>query len=155
MRLASPSEFAVAYTCYRWHGGYRRRALLLASLPDPFLVVGCGFGFLVVELQRLGKRASGIDAADYCWDNRVTDDFLQCDILRGPPPLDQCATVVTEDMLPWLNDTEVIVAAKNCALAAPLVLHLVTESGQTQYNYHTTGYWMNLTSQLTVSLEGM
>lgn len=155
MILASPEEFAAAYTAYHWHEGYRKRARLLVRLPDPILVVGCGFGFLVAELQQLGRRAYGIDASSYCRDNRVTDDFAQCDILRHLPPLKQTATVVTEDMLPWLTDSEAVQAAKNCALITPLVLHLVTESGQAGYNYHSCGYWMTLTGQLTIPLEGM
>ena len=154
MRLASAAEYDVAYTDYRWHDGYRKRAQILAPLPDPILVVGCGFGFLVVELQRLGKRAYGIDASPYCRDNRVTGSFFQHDILAGPPPL-RVSTIVTEDLFPWLTNAEVLTAAKNCALVAPLVLHLVTESGQANYNYRATGYWMTLTNQLTVSLEGM
>lgn len=63
--------------------------------------------------------------------------------------------MVTESMLEWLTDNEAVVCAKNCALLSPLVLHLVTEQGQADYNYHSTGYWMSLTGQLTVSLEGM
>lgn len=153
MILASPQEFAEAYTEYRWHDGYAKRARLLAPLPDPILIVGCGFGFLVVELERLNKRAWGMDASDYCWDNRITSNFTQHDILRGP--LRTAVTVVTEDLLPWLTDTEALACAENCSLISPLVLHLVTESGQADYNYHSTGYWMTLLNQLTISLEGM
>lgn len=154
MLVASPETFAEAYTDYHHHGGYARRAQLLQHLPDPIVVVGCGFGYLVVELQQLGKLAYGIDVSDYCWDHRVTTAFSQHDILRGPPKLN-AATVVTEDLLPWLSDAEAVTAAKNCALLSPLVLHLVTESGQADYNYHSTGYWMKLLDQLTISLEGM
>lgn len=154
MIIASLDEFSRAYTDYRHHQGYAKRARLLQSFPDPIVVVGCGFGFLVVELQRLNRLAHGIDASGYCYENRVTDNFLQWDILLGPPRI-RAATVITEDLLPWLTDAEVITCAKNCALLSPLVLHLVTEQGQVDYNYHSTGYWMSLTGQLTVSLEGM
>jgi hypothetical protein len=154
MRLASPTEFAVAYTCYRHHPGYQRRAQLLAVFPDPILVVGCGFGFLVNELRQLGRDAWGSDASVYCCRHRVTDRFIHHDILTGPLPL-TAATVVTEDLLPWLTDREARLCANNCALIAPIVLHFVTEQGQADYNYHSTGYWTALTSQLTFSLEGM
>lgn len=154
MIIASPESYALAYTSYRHHEGYAKRARLLSAFPEPIIIVGCGFGFLVVELQRLDKLAHGIDASDYCWDNRVTDNFTQHDILRGPPRL-RAATVITEDLLPWLTDAEAKQAAENCAQLSPLVLHLVTEQGQAGYNYHSTGYWMSLTNQLTVSLEGM
>lgn len=153
MRLASPQEFATAYTDYRWHEGYEKRARLLASLPEPMLIVGCGFGFLVAELLKLGRDAFGIDAADYCYEQRVVKPFMQHDILRGP--FSSHATVISEDLLPWLTDKEARICAKHCALTGPLVLHLVTEQGQADYNYHSTGYWMALTNQLTISLEGM
>lgn len=154
MRVASPEEFTTAYTDYRHHEGYAHRAQLLQHLPEPIIVVGCGFGYLVLEIQRLGKLAHGIDASDYCYNNRVTNNFTQYDILRGPPRLN-AASVVTEDLLPWLTDAEAITCAENCAQLSPLVLHLVTESGQANYNYHSTGYWMSLTKQLNISLEGM
>lgn len=154
MIIASFEEFAIAYSDYRWHEGYVKRAQLLRHLPQPVVIIGCGFGFLVAELHLLKIDAWGIDASDYCWNYRVTEYFLQYDILRGPPSL--CAgTAITEDLLPWLTDAEAVTCAENCALIAPLVLHLVTESGQANYNYHSTGYWMSLTNQLTISLEGM
>lgn len=154
MIIASLDEYSRAYSNYRHHEGYAKRGRLLQSLPEPVVVVGCGFGFLVVELQRLNRLAHGVDISDYCYENRVTDNFTQHDILTGPPRL-RAGTVVTESMLEWLTDSEAVVCAKNCALLSPLVLHLVTEQGQADYNYHSTGYWMSLTGQLTVSLEGM
>lgn len=154
MRVASSEEFALAYTDYRHHAGYAHRARLLASLPEPIIIIGCGFGYLVIELQRLGKLAHGIDISDYCRDNRVTEQFSQLDILRGPLRLN-AGTVVTEDLLSWLTDAEARMAAENCAATGAVVLHLVTESGQADYNYHSTGYWMTLTDQLAISLEGM
>lgn len=154
MILASEEEFARAYTDYRHHEGYAKRARLLQHFPEPIIVVGCGLGFLVLELQQLGKLAHGIDVSDYCWDNRVTESFTQHDILRGPPRL-KAGTVVTESMLEWLTDEEARICAESCTQLSPLVLHLVTEQGQAAYNYHSTGYWMSLTGQIAVSLEGM
>lgn len=154
MRLASSEEYTRAYSNYRHHSGYARRAQLFVAYPEPIIVVGCGFGFLVVEFQRLHKLAHGIDASDYCYQHRATENFTQHDILAGPPRL-HAATVITEDLLPWLTDAEAKQCAENCAQLSPLVVHLVTEQGQADYNYHSTGYWMSLTKQLTVSLEGM
>jgi hypothetical protein len=155
MRLLTPAEQTTAYTAYRHHAGYARRAALFRHFPEPLLVVGCGFGFLVVELQRLGKQAQGIDASLYAYDCRVTDRVQQVNILSDPSHLGTFATVITEDVLPWLTDDEAIIAARNCARLAPIVIHLVTEQGQANYNYHPAGYWMHLTHQLAVSLEGM
>lgn len=155
MRLASQEEYATAYTEYRHHKGYAKRAALFRNFPEPILVVGCGFGFLVVEFEKLGKVAWGMDAAEYADENRVTDRFLPLSVLDDPAPLGQFATVITEDLLPWLTDEEAKTAANNCAQLGGIVVHLVTEQGEADYNYHSCGYWMTLTNQLAVSLEGM
>lgn len=154
MIVASSDEFSRAYSNYRHHEGYAKRAQLFQSFPEPIIVVGAGFGYLVVEFKRLGKQSLGLDASSYCYTHRATESFIQWDILDGPPCM-RAGTVITEDLLPWLTDAEAVTCAKNCSLLSPLVLHLVTEQGQADYNYHSTGYWMNLTGQLTVSLEGM
>jgi SAM-dependent methyltransferase len=159
MRLASFSDFhdGPIYTRYRHHDGYRKRALLFRHFPEPILVVGCGFGFLVQELIELGQQAWGIDASPYAIDNRVTDHAQQADILDPSTwTLGDFATVITEDLLPCLTDNETLTAARNCQLLAPIVVHLVTEQGQAiELNFHSTAEWMRLTNQLTVSLEGM
>lgn len=160
MKLATESDFyGGSYTHYRHHEGYAKRARLLANLPSPMLVVGCGFGFLVAELRQLGIIAWGIDASDYAFRNRTTGFVVQNDILR--PAFSGIlntgfATVVTEDLLPCLTDDEARIAAQHCAQLGGAVIHLVTEQGQVKdLNYHSTGYWMTLTRQLAVSLEGM
>jgi SAM-dependent methyltransferase len=158
VRLACKSDFynGSIYTEYRHHEGYRKRAKLFRYFPEPILVVGCGFGFLVAELLELGKQAWGIDASPYAIENRVSPRVVYGDILN----LDECRletfeTLITEDLLPYLTDDEVLVAARNCLALSPIVVHMVTEQGQADLNYHTTGYWMNLTNQPTVSPEGM
>jgi hypothetical protein len=156
MRLASPEDFfnGPVYTCYRHHEGYRKRALLLHPFPDPILIVGCGWGFLVDELHRLDHTDCwGIDASDYAIANRVHKQVVKADMLD--PPLSHFSTAVTEDLLPCLTDEEAAVAAINCASIAPIVIHLVTEHGQGDLNYHSTAEWLRLTGQITVSLEGM
>lgn len=155
MRLASPEEFATAYTQHRWHEGYAKRARLFASFPDPILVVGCGFGYLVEELLQLGKSAWGVDLSDYAEDNCVTENFSKVDITGDISLLPPFATIITEDLLPWLTDDEAAKAAKNCSAHGAIVIHLVTVAGEADYNYHSTAEWMTLTHQLTVSLEGM
>lgn len=159
MRVATHSDFhGEIYTDYRQHEGYAKRARLLSALPAPLLIVGCGFGFTVAELRKLGSIAWGIDASVYAFQNRTTSFMAQNDILR--PNFSgilnaRFGTVITEDLLPCLTDDEARIAAGNCATLGPLVVHLVTEQGQAQLNYHPAGYWMTLTQQLTISLEGM
>jgi SAM-dependent methyltransferase len=163
MRLASAADFynGPIYTHYQHHEGYAKRAQLFRGFPEPILIIGCGFGFLIEELGKIGKQALGIDASDWAVTNRTNDrvflhdvlDPVECAILKGE--LGPFRTVVTEDMLPCLDDREAMIAAENCSKLAPIVIHMITEQGQTDLNYHSTGYWMSLTNQLTVSLEGM
>lgn len=159
MRLATKEDFfGRIYTHYRHHEGYAKRAQLFERFASPFLVVGCGWGFLVTELMALGKDARGIDAEQWCVDNRENQqvelgnilDRISCEFLIGP-----YQTVITEDLLPYLSDDEAKTAAANCEALGGIVVHLVTEQGQADLNYHSTGYWMSLTKQITVSLEGM
>lgn len=167
MRLASPSDFynGPIYTYYRHHEGYAKRAELLREFPDPILVVGCGFGFLVEELLKIGKDAYGIDESLWAmayvpdgigrriWRRNILDAEQVRDIPLRLPPL---GTVVTEDLLPCLTDEETRIAAEHCATLAPSTIHLVTEQGQAQeLNYHSLSEWSKLTNQLTISLEGM
>src|ERR1043165_5281445 len=149
MRLASASDFfnGIQYTHYRHHAGYAKRAQLLLGLPEPLLIVGCGFGFLVREFERLEKEVYGIDASSYAIAKRVSSNVSLADILRPETwqfELD-FATVITEDLLPCLTDDEAGLAACNCARIAPVVIHLVTEQGQVkELNYHSCVEWMRI-----------
>jgi SAM-dependent methyltransferase len=135
---------------------YARRARLLQGFPEPILVIGCGFGGLVQALSESGQQAWGIDASPYAIENRVTERVRQADILTPSTwTLGNSSTVISEDLLPCLTDGEVLTAAWNCRLLAPIVVHMVTEHGQADLNYHSCVEWMQLTNQLTVSLEGM
>lgn len=157
MRLATQEDFhGDIYSQYRHHEGYAKRAQLFRYFPEPILVVGCGFGFLLEEFDRLRKPVWGIDASTYCLENRVHQRVRQGNILDlADFTLGQFETLITEDLLPYLTDDEVLTAARNCKALAPIVIHMVTEQGQADLNYHSCAYWMNLTQQLTVSLEGM
>lgn len=157
MRLASKEDFfnGSIYTSYHHHEGYAKRAALFKWFPEPILVVGCGFGFLVKEFENLGKVACGIDASAYAVENRVHRHVRQISILQAPQSEHQFDTVVTEDLLPFLTDEEAKEASKNCAKLGGIVIHMVTEQGEADLNYHSCGYWMTLTGQLTTSLEGM
>lgn len=158
MRLASHEDFhGEIYTEYRHHEGYAKRAKLFERFPDPILVVGCGFGFLVEELLEIGKDAHGIDASPYAIRNRVNDRVTLSSILDSVDVarLQRFGTVITEDLLPYLTDGEARIASVNCSKLGGIVMHMVTEQGQAELNYHSTGYWMTLTGQITISLEGM
>lgn len=155
MRLATPADFynGPIYTHYYHHHGYRKRAELLRHFPQPILIAGCGFGFLVVEFTQLGINSCGIDASPWAISQRVTNRVSLGSILQSlsqPWP-----TIVTEDLLPCLNDDEAQLAATNCRRASLNVLHLVTEHGQADLNYHSLHDWALLTQQPVISLEGM
>lgn len=163
MRLATRADFynGPIYTQYPPPDEvYDKRARLFYYYPEPFLVVGCGFGGLVRAFRDLGKQAWGIDASQWAVDNkdsRVGERVFRFDILDlSDWTLGQMGTVIGEDLWPHLTDDEVLVAARNCQALAPFVINMVTERGECKHlNYHSTGYWMSLTNQLTVSLEGM
>lgn len=158
MRLASHEDFnGGIYTNYRHHDGYAKRARLFERFLDPVLIVGCGFGFLVDELLKLGKDAYGIDASLYAIRNRTNERVTLNSILDSVDvaQLQRFGTVITEDLLPHLTDHEARVAAVNCSRLGGIVIHMVTEQGEADLNYHPVGYWMTLTGQPTLSLEGM
>lgn len=157
--VATPERFnGQWYTQYRHHDGFAKRAALLANFPGPILVVGAAFGYLVDELLPY-HEAYGVDASEWAVEQageRVIVANILTDVTRIQKHFGAFGTVVTEDLLPSLTDDEAITAATNCAQLGDIVLHLVTEHGEVaELNYHSTGYWMNLTQQLTVSLEGM
>lgn len=162
MRLASYRDFndGTIYTHYPLPDAtYDKRARLFYYYPEPILVVGCGFGGLVRAFRDLGKQAWGVDASQWCIDNRekrASNRVFKFDILDlSDWTLGHMGTVISEDLWPHLTDAEVLVAARNCQALAPFVINMVTEQGQADLNYHSTGYWMSLTQQLVVSLEGM
>jgi 2-polyprenyl-3-methyl-5-hydroxy-6-metoxy-1,4-benzoquinol methylase len=163
VRLACKEDFfnGPIYSYYRHHKGYAKRAKLFECFPDPILVVGCGFGFLLVEFEKLGKEAWGIDASEWAIENRVTERVWSASILDDvdiallQSQLGAFGLVITEDLLPHLTDEEAKIAARNCSKLSSLVIHMVTVEGQADLTYHSLGQWMNLTNQLTTSLEGM
>lgn len=135
---------------------YTVRARLFHFFPDPILVVGCGFGGLVQAFTNLGKQAWGMEVSSYCLENKVSDRVIRGNILDLTTwRLGQVETLLTEDLLPHLTDEEALVAARNCQALSPIVIHLVTEQGQADLNYHSCAEWMKLTGQPAISLEGM
>lgn len=159
MRLASYTDFqnGPIYTHYPLPPEvYVKRAGLFRYFPEPILVVGCGFGGLVQALEDSGKLAWGIDASPYAIENRTHQRVKLGNILDlSDWQMGQFEALITEDLLTHLTDDEALIAARNCQAVSPIVIHLVTEQGEADLNYHSTGYWMKLTNQLTISLEGM
>lgn len=160
MRLASHADFqnGPIYTRYPLPPEvYAKRARLFRYFPEPMLVVGCGFGGLIQALEDSGKLAWGIDASPYAIENRTHQRVKSGDILDlSDWQMGQFETLITEDLLPHLTDEEVLVAARNCQAVSLIVIHMVTEQGGVkELIYRTAAKCMNLTNQLTVSLEGM
>src|SRR5438128_1169207 len=135
MRLATEADFfGNIYTHYRHHEGYAKRASLFKRFPEPILTLGCGFGFLVAELIKLGKETYGIDASEWAIENRVTDCVVFGNAMEMLP---YARTVISEDLLPYLTDEEVLKVTKSCNDSGAIVVHLVTESGEADLNYHS------------------
>lgn len=168
MRLATYKDFhGPIYSNYRHHEGYAKRARLFKFFPEPILIVGCAFGFLLYEFDKLGKVAYGLEASREIfegeWPIEITihprvlfgSILSDADVNQLLDTVGPFGSVIAEDVDPYLTDDEVLVAARNCQALSPIVIHMVTESGQADLNYRSSGEWMNLTNQLTVSLEGM
>lgn len=169
MRLASQQDFnnGSVYTQYRHHEGFAKRARLFPYFPEPILVVGCAFGFLLYEFDKLGKIAYGLEASNEIFEGewpieqtihpRVLFGSIlnDADIGQLLDTVGPFGLVIVEDVDPYLTDAEAKIASENCLKLSPIVIHMVTEQGEADLNYHSTGYWMSLTNQLTVSLEGM
>lgn len=167
MRLATKSDFinGPIFTRYRHHDGFAKRAQLLSRYPEPYLVVGCAFGFLLYEFDKIGKQSYGLEASPEIFEEGWPDDLVvHSRVVRGSI-LDETdikrllryrfGAVFTEDLLPYLTDKEASEAAANCAVLSPVVVHLVTERGGADLNFHSVEEWIAITGQTTLSLEGM
>jgi hypothetical protein len=129
-----------------WYDDYRRypffaarAAWVHATVPTgKLLIVGCGPGFLVDELVKLGRDAWGIDSSAYCMARAVQSArIMQADALvrsqlaaarsfAGLSGNQKFAGLVTEDLLPCLSDAEAGVAVTEARRVAPVALHIVT-----------------------------
>ena len=131
MRLACREDFEEEGGLY-WppfsdYGHHRARAELLADrVPGGrVLIVGCAWGHTVRHCLDLGLDAWGMDASDYALANcvvpgRVVKGDATCECPDGPWDL-----IATEDMMPMLDQGEIVAAKDNLAQYGP-VLHWVT-----------------------------
>lgn len=150
MRLATPEDFEqgglYANPPYRRYDYFISRA---AEIKGRFaggkvLIAGCGWGYTVDELVKLGIDAWGCDASQYAVDKAkavlpaasagrvlLADVTVasQLDAVRVAAGLKGKTTftaVVDEDMFTALTDAEIATAAPNLRATGNVVLHLLT-----------------------------
>lgn len=150
MRLASAEDFEQGGLYnnppYRRYGYFSRRAAdMKGRFPTgKILIAGCGWGYTVDELVKLGFDAWGCDASQYAIDkaNAVLPATSAARILKADvtvlTQLDAVRTaaglrsgtkftaVVDEDMFTALTDAEIATAAPNLRATGTAVLHLLT-----------------------------
>lgn len=174
MRLATQADFEQGglYTSYRRYPFFAERAAAVVAAYGSVktLVVGCGWGYLVDELLRLGVDAWGIDASLYAiTKGKAVAGMLPATLTRlsvadatnrtqltavrttaGLVGSARFGLVVTEDMLPMLTDAEVTTAVTECRRIATNMLHIVTPgtatdaSKLTALNWKSTAAWKAL-----------
>jgi hypothetical protein len=146
-RIATATDFEQGglYTGYRRYPFFAERADWLTSRyprMGTVLVAGCGWGYLVDELTQRGWDAWGADASAYAiarGQSELPDlkgrllradmtDARQLNLLmRGRTSAQgHFDLIVTEDLLPALNDDEIARALTALRSAAETVVHIVT-----------------------------
>jgi hypothetical protein len=171
--VANPKTFESPHGLY-WDGqqGYHRydyfarRAASLDALlpPGPILVVGCGFGYTVDELIKIGRPAYGVDASAWAIQcgraecPNVASRLYVGDALTttGFQAIPGVAFVVTDDLVPCLEDAEIAVGAPIWRGLGP-VTHVITttdhmstegrERSDARLNWKTMAEWAAMLSE--------
>jgi hypothetical protein len=179
-RLASAADFedGALYSDYQRFAFFAWRAEWLVNRFGPtgkWLVAGCGWGFLVDELLKLGVDAWGVDPSPYA-KAKATENLsaasaarvLQVDLttraqlasarsaagLTGNQRFD---VTVTEDVLPVFSDAEITVGLTELRRVSNAIVHIVTAvpSGDLAtravgLNWKTMVQWKTLVGNDTV-----
>lgn len=147
-QMATQTRFEAGgwYTQYQRYPFFVERAAWLNGLvaTGKVAVAGCGWGYLVHELRRLGRDAYGFDAATYAAakyagiDPSAPSRVVVASVLNatqmtnfrrntcGLAGSTKIPLLVTEDLLPALTDGEVTTALTQCRANATRVVHIVT-----------------------------
>lgn len=138
------------YSNYRRYPFFAIRAADIAGVVragSKILVVGCGWGFLVDELSKLGLNVWGLDASDYAVQKAGTEvsgvasrvilgdctrtvDVEVVALAAGLGPGDRFDLCVTEDLLPVLEESEVTSALEVLRGRSARLYHLITCTGE-------------------------
>lgn len=153
MRLASAEDFrdGALYSNYRRYPFFAERAAMIRRRVSPsasVLIAGCGYGYLVDELRKIGVRAWGCDLSPWAvgqasqvipatatfvllGDVTDTNSLNTVRAAAGLPGNQDFALVVTEDVLPMLTDAEIAAALEAVRTVGSAVLHIVTPGDPT------------------------
>lgn len=149
MRLATQADFhgGSQYTDYRRYPFFSERAAIIRQrfpAATSVLIAGCGYGYLVDELQKLGINAWGCDASPYAT-GRAAQELGQngrfvlqgdCTTAAGMTAVRAAAlggganrrfaVCVTEDLLPALADIEVTATLTALRGVSTTLFHIIT-----------------------------
>lgn len=126
--------------------------------PGKVCVIGCGWGYLVKRLFEAGYNAIGIDASEYAINRgreelpEIADRLFVRDITKPGLTFDD-AVVITEDLLPCLDDDECELALTYTRRGNPAaIVHMLTsndrhfggKSVDTRFNWKPSIIWQRL-----------
>lgn len=167
-RLATPARFTQPGGWY-WqpheNRGYCRydyfavRAeRIAAEQPRAVLVLGCAFGYLVDELVSRGVEAFGIDLSEWAIRKgkaklpKIAERLFVGDALkRESLNPERVPLIVTEDLLPCLEDGEIAAGLPLWRSRADRVVHIVSPRlddperiGAPELNWKTLEEWAEI-----------
>ena len=159
--IYGPTEYDELYTDYRHYPFFARRALLLQDVvgmlrTQPLLVAGCGWGYLMVELEQLGfTEVWGLDASPYALERaeRVlggSERLIEGDVLELDTSF---PIVVSEDLLPCAtNASEAVAMHERMVAASQTLVHILTPgtSGDDRVLWLSGRSWRELLSPTAV-----
>lgn len=147
-RLASAGDFEGGglYTQYQRYPFFGWRAEWLIQrygTAGKWLIAGCGWGYLVDELVKLGVDAWGIEAAAYATTKALAEvpnvasrivladatnrsQIAAARTTAGLTGNQRFSVLVTEDLLPMLSDAEASTAISEARRVATNIVHIVT-----------------------------
>lgn len=137
---------------YRNFPHFKERALWVqANLSGSILEVGCAFGFLIYELDKLGVSIYGVDKSEYAGTQlapEIANRVSIVDVMDMMIGQDHYDWIISWNLLDCLDDDE---HAKNVSYTLNMggsQLHVVCMSGQRYtdqgYFIRDYNYWRNL-----------
>lgn len=122
------------------------------EVGDTVLVGGCGFGYLVEELNKLEINAWGFDNSRYIHQKKRTESTIGVyDLDLGAPnfvsmtrnktKINQFDYIITEDVMTSYADGELAPLFNNCDAIATKVVHTVCLQAFPEFNVKTLDQW--------------
>lgn len=119
------------------------------------LVAGCGFGYLVEELNKLEMNAWGFDNSRYIHQKKRTESTIGVydldlsapnfvTMTRNKTKMNRFDVILTEDVMTSFADNELQPLFDNCDAIADKVVHTVSLQAFPEFNIKTLDQWRAL-----------